>query len=346
MAWTVDGLTYTTRKKITIDHTYVDSDLTDFPLLVKFTSDSDISAGSNADGFDHRFTASDGTTLLKYERESYSAGTGVYWVKVSTISGSANTDIYIYYRTEDTADGADPTNAWDANFVAVWHMNDGGSTSVIQADSKNGYTGTKGAAAHPAVNSGGVVRNCQYRDDTNKITTNLTPSGAVFTFSAFVKTAQTGGTNAFAACDGNPLVMAHIFQSGTNWKPGLYNSDKGAYDTFGLGNYSSNAWAHVAFSRSGNSQTNGYVGYLNGAQGATKYNTGTWSASSALLLLGSSYGNAYTGYMDEVRWSSSVRSADWIKFEYRNMIEADNEISFSAQETAQSSNGFMLLGVG
>src|ERR1700722_16020854 len=64
------------RKQITISHTNVgSSDLTNFPLLVKINNDSDlVSALSN--GQDIRFTEGDGTSLLSYERESWSGGNG------------------------------------------------------------------------------------------------------------------------------------------------------------------------------------------------------------------------------------------------------------------------------
>ena len=60
---------WTYRKKITINHTKIDSDLTDFPVLVKLTSANFDFSKANADGFDIRFTSDDGTTLLKFERE-------------------------------------------------------------------------------------------------------------------------------------------------------------------------------------------------------------------------------------------------------------------------------------
>jgi hypothetical protein len=47
MAWLAD---YIKRKKITISKTNVTADLTDFPLLVKITGDTDIGGTSNADG--------------------------------------------------------------------------------------------------------------------------------------------------------------------------------------------------------------------------------------------------------------------------------------------------------
>ncbi|MHA1290653.1 MAG: DUF2341 domain-containing protein, partial [Candidatus Thorarchaeota archaeon] len=94
------------RKKITIDNTNIDSDLSDFPLLVKISSDSDIGDEARSDGYDIRFTSDDGSTLLSYERESWSGGggspaTAIFWVKVPTISSSSPTDIYIYYGKAD-----------------------------------------------------------------------------------------------------------------------------------------------------------------------------------------------------------------------------------------------------
>ena len=109
---------YTKRKKITIDNTKVDAALTDFPVSVPLGGDADIGAVSNSDGFDIRFTSSDGTTLLKYERENFAIAsdlaTANFWVKIPSVSSSANTEFYIYYRADDTADGADPENVWDS----------------------------------------------------------------------------------------------------------------------------------------------------------------------------------------------------------------------------------------
>ena len=160
-AYTVDGLEYTYRKKITIQTANVDSDLSNFPLYVKLTADVEIGNNSNADGFDIRFTQSDGTTLLKYERESWTGGAGDdvtadFWVNTNVDSGDpAATDIYIYYRSTDTADGADPANVWDANFVMVQHMKDA-TTSTILDSTSNSNDGTKKAANEPVEATGKI----------------------------------------------------------------------------------------------------------------------------------------------------------------------------------------------
>ena len=65
------------RKQITISHTNVgSSDLANFPLYVRISSDADIGANALSTGYDIRFTASDGASLLGYQRESFSIASG------------------------------------------------------------------------------------------------------------------------------------------------------------------------------------------------------------------------------------------------------------------------------
>ena len=86
--WYNDDWKY--RKKITIDNTKVDATLSDFPVLVSLTTDSELSNNARSDGFDILFTSSDGTSKLKHEIEKYTTGTGliVAWVKVPSLSSS------------------------------------------------------------------------------------------------------------------------------------------------------------------------------------------------------------------------------------------------------------------
>ena len=72
------------RKKITIDSTKIDADLTDFPVLVKLTSSNFDFSKARSDGFDIRFTDEGGLALLKYERERHDLTNQVaeYWVKI------------------------------------------------------------------------------------------------------------------------------------------------------------------------------------------------------------------------------------------------------------------------
>ena len=55
------------RKKITIDHTKVSADLTNFPVYLDLSSDPDLAAHAQADGDDILFTSSDGVTKLDHD---------------------------------------------------------------------------------------------------------------------------------------------------------------------------------------------------------------------------------------------------------------------------------------
>jgi hypothetical protein len=46
----------------------------------------------------------------------------VAWVKVPTVSSSADTVFYMYYGNASATNQQDPTNVWDTNFKSVWHL--------------------------------------------------------------------------------------------------------------------------------------------------------------------------------------------------------------------------------
>jgi hypothetical protein len=50
--------------------------MTDFPLYVKISADTDIGAHAQADGDDIRFTLADGITVIPHETESFSTNSG------------------------------------------------------------------------------------------------------------------------------------------------------------------------------------------------------------------------------------------------------------------------------
>lgn len=142
---------YINRKKITIDSTKIDADLTDFPVLVKLDSTNFDFSRSNPDGYDIRFTSDDGKTLLSYERERHDSVNQVaeYWVKIPSISSTADTVFYMYYRKADTPDGADPVNVWNSHYRLVTHLSDNPDNAHIADSTSYANNGTKYAANEP-----------------------------------------------------------------------------------------------------------------------------------------------------------------------------------------------------
>ena len=124
------------------------SNLSNFPVLITLTSDSDLSTskvGSSGQGI--RFT-SDGTTLLDYEIEKYTgdanSGTLVAWVEIPTLDYDDRTYIYIHYGQTGSPDLQDGPGTWDSDYRGVWHLNDSdvASDTTIEESTTNNSDGT------------------------------------------------------------------------------------------------------------------------------------------------------------------------------------------------------------
>lgn len=341
----LSGWTY--RKKITISNTNVDANLTDFPLLVKIAEagggSTNIGANCLSSGYDIRFTSSDGATLLKYERETFSVAssnlTANIWVKVPTVSQSASTDIYIYYGKTGATDGEDAANVWDVNFKGVWHSKDSTDTSHI-ADSTGVNNGTKKAAGEP-LETTGKIGNAQDYDGTDDYVNAGSNSSlnitADITISAWINMVSFGqssygrivsnrgglGSGGYElAVDNSAIVKGLALIADST----VYESNASIVDTGG--------WYNVAVTRSGT----GLTFYVNGVSAGTQ-TVATINSSSSSLLIGQRGDSLryFDGDIDDVKISNSARAAEWIKFEYHNQGDSGNNLTFASQEGSVAS---------
>jgi hypothetical protein len=136
--------------QITIDHTKVAFASENFPVLISLTDDSlttfDCGFVEDPDGDDIVFTNATTTLQLYHEIEKYDAATGelIAWVLVPSLSGSADTDIYMYFGNSSvTSPTESPTDVWDSNYVGVWHLNEdpSGTAPQMKDSTSNGNHG-------------------------------------------------------------------------------------------------------------------------------------------------------------------------------------------------------------
>ncbi len=113
-SWFSQGA-WTVRRPITVDHTLVAANLTDYPLLVQVT-DSSLIGAAQADGDDLVFVAADSTTRLDYDIESWDSATGALtaWVRIPSLSATADTELYLYSGNGSAANQEDPVGVWGA----------------------------------------------------------------------------------------------------------------------------------------------------------------------------------------------------------------------------------------
>ena len=312
------------RKLITIDHTKIDETLTDFPVLVKLTSSNFDFSKALSTGYDIRFTSDNGTTLLKYERERHDQANSLaeYWVKVPSISNTSPTNFYLYYGKSDAADGADPTNVWDANYKGVWHKKDI-TTSTINDSTVNANNGTKRAANEP-IEADGKIGKAQDYDGTDDYISlgsgsSLNITGTALTLETWfnLDVIESGAIICKANSVGEAPYKQYTLEI-SNSKL-LFGADYNG--TFAVNNDTTvitTGWKYVVVTYDGSNVRF----YIDSALSTSPSRTGNIGSHSTweLLFSGVNYSKTYgiDGKMDETRISSITRSVAWIKASYNS----------------------------
>ncbi|MFA7253865.1 MAG: DUF2341 domain-containing protein [Patescibacteria group bacterium] len=321
--------TWNYRQKITIDHTKVsNTNQTDFPVLIKIADENNaIFAKTQADGDDILFTGSDEVTKLSHEIEEFSTSSNsmIAWVKISTLSASIDTVIYLYYGNAAATNQENIADVWSNGYAGVWHMNDNAANANV-ADS----TG---------VNNGTAQQNTSVLTTSGKEGGALSFNGAGDYVNVLSSASLNFGTGDFSVSGWVKLSVLttdwHILTKGSLSAPypGYLLGNKNSGDNhlrFGArsdyrqsdGNVysttvaSTGTWYYVNGVRSG---TN-IILYVNGIGENTASSSNYDVSTDAPLVIGMNNGNTryLNGLIDEVHASSAARSADWIATEYAN----------------------------
>lgn len=348
-SWTVDGYSYDTRKKITLQTANVNSDLTNVIVLVHIDADQDIGGNTTATGTDIRFTSSDGSTEIPYDRDNHTVSgspsslTADYWVlsNVADGDGESATDIYIYYDSDNDSDGENAAAVW-ANYEAVWHL--GESSGSAADDTGNGYTGTFNGDLPDSKT--GVIGNGQDLDGTDDDVGPIEidyASQSNITISMWVK--YTGDGTDEHTCYGawtgasDASIMFRIEPSDDTLEGYcIRETDTQVGNNFGDVTAAADTWTRIVLrlTRSGN----GLEAFSNATKSST--NIAMSAAIDATTTISGTYIGArnsssddqYAGLIDEVRLSFTSISDDEIVWNYHNESEADNELTWGSEETS------------
>jgi hypothetical protein len=303
------------------------ANLTDFPEKVPIIADAAIGAHCLASGYDIRFTAADGTTLLSYERESWSGGggsavTAIFWVKTDV--ATAGTYIWCYYGNAAASDGEDAEAVWDDDYKAVYHMKDA-TTSTILDSTGNDNDGTKKAANEPIEATGKIGKGQSFDGANDYINNSIASPAAPVTISVWIKSGKSAANQHIGWLWDNGYI---VYLAGTGGQIAAYNG--ATYITVYSGDALDGAWHKVT--RVDNGPGNSFLFYVDGQ--LTYTGTSSVSYGAAKGYWGSDYActDTFAGIMDEVRVSSSARSAAWIAYEYANMNPADGGLTWGAEE--------------
>ncbi|MCK5123088.1 MAG: DUF2341 domain-containing protein, partial [Candidatus Pacebacteria bacterium] len=330
------------RKKITIDNTKVpNTDQANFPVLVNRLDDDwkDTGSGGNVgqtDGGDFLFTSSDGQTKLSHEIEKYTNTTGelIAWVKIPSLSASADTEIYLYYGNagcDDQWDAAGGT--WDSDFEMVQHMNEdpsGGAPQMIDSTGNLNNGTSSGTMLTEDQVAGQVDGSLDFdgTDDFVDCGNDNTLNVDYVTVSFWLKLDSWVPAGGILAKGTNTLREYWIW----TWDDAVsFEIDQGGYKNHAW-EPSLGQWEHLALTYNGSN----VITYRNGVE-ENNYpqSTGPINLTTTHLLLGDLPDWSHLdGTLDEVRISSTARSADWIATEYNNQSDSSTFYEIGIQEVA------------
>jgi hypothetical protein len=351
------------------------TDLTSFPVLIKITDQNNpVFDNAQADGNDIFFTLSDGVTKLNHEIEKYVSATGseelIAWVKIPSLSSSADIIIYMYYGNSSASNQQNPTGVWDydsdndgvSDYRAVWHLKEeqaSTGTVGLYLDSTNnnnhGNDYVDDDVSGDTDDKNGQVNGGQEFDgvDDYVVTTTTQPNSSLS-----VKDRSTVevwvNARSFPSSSTDFKTVYEIYQPQTentsadmlhyiyfnytnNNKPVAFIPYVGEVPFNSAVNL--NEWNHLAVTYDKDGGTDNFKTYFNGVLSSQATKTGSMSGSKFEVAIGRCLvhtvdnGGPFDGFIDELRISGIARSADWIKASYNNQKDPATYLSFATEET-------------
>ena len=330
---------YCDRVAIAIDHRKVpNTDQINFPFLFRGTytylaTQANGGVVVSTNGYDIIFsTDPNGASLLPHEIETYSSTTGNVnmWTQVPTVSHSTDTILYLFYGNPAiTTSQQNVTGVWDNNYRGVWHMGDHAANAMVANSTTWGDAGTAQQNTSALTTTGEVDGALKFNggSDYVGVTQNghFTLSGSPFTLSGWLDDDSSAGAlsstghRIISWYDGSKNIQLALSadSTATMRQVAVKNSaGPGIPQGTSSGNMAT-GWHYGVATFDGSN----YKVYVDGnlSTGSGGANLTQFTGNSTTLYIGQRGNGAYvSGALDEIRISSTARSADWIAAEYCN----------------------------
>jgi len=328
------------RKKITINHDFVEDDLSDFPVLINIV-DSDLRNKTQDDGDDILFMDGSGDAYKLYHEIEYfdrSSGEIVAWIRLPNIDGNDNTDFYMYYGNPSCGSQQSSEYVWDENYCAVWHLD---TTSDSTSNDNHGNIYGSNTSWKPGksgvgieITNKGMIWNIHPLDDS--ITTELTIDCWIYWYGR-----DTSWPSPSYVLDGIEWnyeggMLLSIQEDGHIYFSTFYKN--GLQDITSSSVIPKNIWTHISVIYNYNNHDLNI--FINGLEdNSTTANHLYYHTSYDMAIGNDKWGPAHESYrplngiIDELRISDKDRDSDWIKTQYNNQNDPLSFMSFGPEET-------------
>lgn len=334
---------YQKRIQINIDNSDQNTTFTNQPVLIRLNSSVAGYSNFKSDGSDIRFVASDNSTNLDFEVESWDVnGNSYVWVRIPTVAASTTTTIFMYFDNPSATLGQNPTSLW-TRYQAVWHLEESASGTAPQFKDSTA-TGKHGTAVNGPTTAPGIIGNALSfggNYDSMDVGSLISTLGGTATLSYWIKTNQTGNNTNYLA----PGVTGVEEQGGVNdifW--GWFDASGFIAVTAGNGTgaksnlaINDNVWRHITITRNA---TDGAVsfyvnGVLNNSGTSGVGNITTDFSKFGVIPSTAGPGQEFDGTLDEIRITNTILSAAQVKAEFKFQNNQNNSnVSFGSIESS------------
>jgi hypothetical protein len=355
------------RVPLTIAPGTVSATLSNFPVYLDLaTLGTDFWSNVRSDGGDIRVTAADGTSEVPVEVVSIDTGTEVGEVhfRAGSISDTATTTFYVYFDNPATTTPAATAtygsqNVWSNNYRAVYHFEGEGQTGrdnlAEYTDSTangfdaeddtlaNGTTGLVGDGVE--FSDANVTGGSGEEVDHIQLPIGIADGLAELSYTVWYQTTNTTYDHTLlAGYSGENEIISWITDAGS-MQYYVTNSAETAFPLSGVSvNPEDGSWHQYVYIRDHSLDRvqyyadGSFLGNSTGLPGSSVNLTGGGfnigkELDSGADNINSPYDQSLDGFVDEVRFASVARSADWIAAEYDTLFDPT---SFYATGTAET----------
>jgi len=328
------------RIKLTVQPGTVASPQASFPVYVDL---ADLGASFfnavSVDGSDIVVTDASGITALPRELEilDKSGGSGALWFNAPALQDGS--EFYIYYGNTSAA-GTNSTTVWDPSFLAVWHNSvdpTGPAPQVLDSTSNSVHGTSQGGMSAGAQVSGKLGNTLEF----DGVDDYIVVEGSTGTLDhTGVGDAMKMTICAWVNPDGLTTSFPSILSKGdTQYHMKLHSTDRWEFKSGGEWSLSDSPisapfdqWYHVCGVNDG---TDNLV-YVNGVLQAETTTPASIEHDDYPVWMGMDSQNTdrdpFDGYIDELRFSDTARSADWIRTEFLNQDDAAAFFAVSVEQ--------------
>jgi hypothetical protein len=311
--------------------------LTDVPVLVRLTPERIDYSQCAADGRDILFTDAAGSPLA-FELERWNpGGESLFWVRLPEAGGTNSADhFWIHWNYPEATNAANAAGVWSTNYLGVWHL---AETNTVFADST---PGTYAATNVGAVCVTGILGNARNFRGSDSV---IVPPAALAAISNAVSISfwQFGATNQplSVTCFEGTSAIGRELNAHVPWSDGnVYWDAFGNYDRINklaTTNLYKGGWNYWVFTKDRAAGTMRI--YVNGElwhSGTGK--TRAYSPVTAFRFGGAAGGSSgYVGMLDEFRVESLAQTPEWVRFQYKAML--DQVLIYGEQQVSIAGTG-------